>query len=249
MQRFMKKIISAIFLFCAHAGFCQAPAKEAIHYISLNNAIQQGQYDGVSPLNWVRDLADFGVGSEENLKSEVVAIDGSFYKIGANGEAELMKGDDLLSYAALKNFTPDIIVRYEEPINFEELQRYLDKVVDLNEFSAIRIDALFESATFRCYAEQVKPYKPMDEIPEVNFTKENIKGTLVGFYTPSSASVMNSPSYHFHFIDDERKTGGHFKAGVLRGLVIHIDHAQAITIHLPPSESLDHVDLNKITKN
>jgi acetolactate decarboxylase len=245
----MKKTLSLVFLFSYVGVFSQSAPSEAIHYISLNNAIHSGQFDGISPVKWVRDLANFGVGSEEKLRSEVIVLDGSFYKVTASGELTLMKGDDQLAYAALKQFTPDTTIRYEKPFRYDEVLSYLDKVIDLNGFSAIRIDALFDFATFRCYAEQTKPYKPIDEVPEIIFTKQNVRGTLVGFYTPKSANVMNSPAYHFHFIDDEHKNGGHFKTGILRELVIQVDYAQAITIHLPPVESLKHIDLNKVSPN
>lgn len=240
----MKKILFIIVTFASLNVAAQPD--EAIHYISLNHAIQQGQFDGVSPLGWVKDLANFGIGSEEKLRSEIVVLDGKFYKIPASGKAELLKSDDMLAFAAIKDFSADTVIKYDKPITLEALHTYLSSIIDKNAFSAIRIDAIFDNIIFRTFAEQTTPYKPIDQITEIVFSREHMRGTMVGFYTPASAEVLNSPAYHFHFIDHDRSTGGHVKAAVIRFLEIQIDYAQAATIHLPPRETVKHIDLSAI---
>ncbi|RAV98698.1 acetolactate decarboxylase [Pseudochryseolinea flava] len=242
----MKTFLTTLLIFIVFRTIGQPD--EAIHYVSLNHAIHEGQFDGVSPVSWVKGLANFGLGSEEKLKSEVVVLDGKFYKIPASGKVEQLKSDDQLAFAALKQFVPDTTVRFDKPITLEELQNYLSKIIDVNAFSAIRVDATFDHAIFRSFEEQQKPYKPITDITETVFTKENIRGTIVGFFTPKSAEVLNSPAYHFHFIDEARETGGHLKAAVLRMMEIQIDYAQAATIHLPSRESIKHIDLNTTKK-
>jgi acetolactate decarboxylase len=37
----------------------------------------------------------------------------------------------------------------------------------------------------------------------------NVKGTLVGFYIPGYMKEINVAKYHFHFVTDDMKSGGH----------------------------------------
>jgi alpha-acetolactate decarboxylase len=36
-----------------------------------------------------------------------------------------------------------------------------------------------------------------------------VKGTLFGFYTPTFAQTINVPGFHFHFITEDKTSGGH----------------------------------------
>ena len=59
---------------------------------------------------------------------------------------------------------------------------------------------------------------------------------------------MNSPTFHFHFIDDNKSTGGHVLDCNLKNGSIEIDYAKELHIQLPDIQSTDHIDLNELIK-
>ena len=77
------------------------------------------------------------------------------------------------------------------------------------------------------------------------FEKSDIYVDMVGFYTPKTAKMLNSPVYHFHSIDQEKTTGGHVLDFIIEDVSIEIDHATELKVQLPTLESVDHINLNK----
>jgi len=63
----------------------------------------------------------------------------------------------------------------------------------------------------RSIFKQTKPYRRSWKSSTNSrfFEFNNIKGTLVGFRCPPYLASLNFPGYHFHFIDEARKAGGH----------------------------------------
>ena len=67
---------------------------------------------------------------------------------------------------------------------------------------------------------------------------------MVGFYTPEKAKMLNSPVYHFHFLDKEHTTGGHVLDFTIDQAEVKIDHAKELKVKLPPLDAVDHINLN-----
>lgn len=61
----------------------------------------------------------------------------------------------------------------------------------------------------------------------------DIEGSLVGFRTPDYAQGMTGAGYHFHFIDDARRSGGHAFDFVLESGVILVDEDVDLHVELP----------------
>jgi len=222
----------------------QTPGDETIYFTSLNYAVQLGQFDGVTNVKALRPAGDFGLGSEARLKGEVVVLDGIFYSIDSNGKARVMEDEDSISYAALKSFRAECTTVVKNVSSIKALEEALSEKIQENAFAAIKIRAAFRFILFRSFEEEQEPFRPVDQIPEIKFERRNITGTLVGFYTPKSAEVLNSPTYHFHFIDDARTTGGHVLDINVAEASVEIDYAREIHIKLPAVAATEHVDLN-----
>ena len=222
---------------------------ETIYFTSLNYAIHQGQFDGVSTVKSLRSKGDFGLGSESRLKGELVVLDGAFFSIDSEGKARLMEDGDSIAYAAIKSFTPDTRLSIENISSMEDLEELLAEQIDQNSFAAIKVHATFHTIYLRSFEEQQKPYRTVDEVPEIKFDRDDIKGTMVGYYTPRSAEVLNSPVFHFHFIDDHKTTGGHVLDIDLSKGSVEIDFAKEVHVQLPDTKSTDHVDLNTKIKS
>lgn len=71
-----------------------------------------------------------------------------------------------------------------------------------------------------------KPYPTLVEAlkdKQTEFTKKNIKGTLVGLYCPNYMGELNSKGWHFHFISDDRKHGGHILELAVKNGEVQLD--------------------------
>lgn len=222
----------------------QTQGDETIYFTSLNYAIQLGQFAGVTTVKALKSSGDFGLGSEARLKGELVVLDGKFYSIDANGKARVMEDEDSISYAAIKSFRAEVNTVVKNVSSLKELEKVLAQKISENSFAAIRVHAAFRVIKFRSFEEQEEPFRPVDQVPEIKFERENITGTMVGYYTPKSAEVLNSPTYHFHFIDDARTTGGHVLDIDVAEASVEIDYAREIHIKLPEGTATEHVDLN-----
>jgi acetolactate decarboxylase len=238
--------LSLLFVLIGLVSHAQAP--DAIHYTSLNSAIYLGQYEGDQSARDLKKFGDFGVGSEERLASELIMLDGKIYSVPASGELTEMKPHAKIPFAAVKFFDPEISVTIKRKLTRQEFEQQLDSIIGVNRFAAVKVTARFSSITFRSYYEQQKPYKEISEAKEKFFVRKNFAGILVGFRTPKSADVLNSPVYHFHVIDLRKTTGGHLTEYVIEEAIIDIDYASQLVVDLPNPDKLQHVDLSKHVK-
>jgi acetolactate decarboxylase len=222
-----------------------SPKADVIFYASLNRAIHQGQYEGVMTVADLLKHGDHGVGSTDRLTYELVITDGKAYGIPADGKAYELPDTTRIAFAAIRAFQPDQTQHLSRHLNLNDLENYLDSLITRNAFAAIRIKGRFPSIRYRSFQPQSPPYRPTDEVPNVIFTRSNLEATLVGFYTPASAEVINSPVYHFHFLDQERTTGGHVLDLIVAEAEIEVDYARGLQVSLADSSLLKHIDLTK----
>lgn len=221
---------------------------DGILYSSLNYAVQLGQYDGVASLKELKQHGNFAVGSQHGLAAELVMLDGVAYRISIDGKATLMPDSATLPFAACKLFTAEQKWTVTKSLTLQQLQAYLDSLLNTNRFSAIKITGKFSSLKYKCYSPQQKPYPPLKETPAKFFDSTNISGTMVGFFTPKSALVLNSPNYHFHFINNALTSGGHVEECVAESITIEADYATDIKVKLPAAVSMQHINLDSAMK-
>ena len=71
---------------------------------------------------------------------------------------------------------------------------------------------------------------------------------MVGFWTPSYASSLNVPGYHFHFVSDDRRHGGHvLDHGDLRAqqLKVEVQRESDLRLVLPQTKACLEADLSR----
>ncbi len=219
--------------------------KGNIHYFSLNKAIHNGQYDGFIEIGKLKKYGNFGLGSFEKLSHEFVMKDGIAYGIPEDGKVYTMPDTALIAFAVTTDFKPDTSFKITESLKKAALYTYLNTVLKKNNFAAIEINGHFSHIKYRSFPPQSKPYKPSEEVPNVIFERENIDIDMIGYFTPLSAEVLNSPVYHFHFIDKNRTTGGHVLDFNIEKAEIKIAYSKEHTVHLPPDSIYSGINLNE----
>jgi len=210
---------------------------EALFQISSFNVFFEGNYDGNMTLSELEKQGDFGLGAMDQLDGELIGLEGEFYQIKLDGHAYPVSSQMTTPYAIVTFFETDESLAIEKgPVKYSTLKKSLDNLIlNKTHFYAIRIDGEFESVKIRSVPAQKKPYRRLTKIVkrEQKIQEiEGVKGTMVGFWFPRYICGINIPGYHFHFITEDRKRGGHLlDCRLMRGEV-RIDHISRLRLEL-----------------
>jgi len=115
---------------------------------------------------------------------------------------------------------------------------------------AIRLDGRFQRVRARSVPVQSPPYRPLAEVvaDQHVFELEDVEGTMLGFRFPAYVEGIEVAGYHLHFIDRERRRGGHvLDSRSAAGLRARLDPADDLHIELPPQVDLADPDLAAAT--
>jgi acetolactate decarboxylase len=221
---------------------------DRITQVSVINALMVGRYDGVMPVPELLRHGDFGLGTLDHLDGEMVVLDGRAFQV---------RGDGAVAEVGPGRSTPFAIVTpFEGADGFpcprvdglEELDARLDEALpQANHFVAIRVDGRFASITLRSVGRQEPPYRPLAEVAESQsvWTREDLAGTLVGIRGPAWVKGLNVPGYHWHFLSDDRKVGGHVLDCRIRDGRVRYDVCSDWLIKLDDSAGFDRADLGR----
>lgn len=197
--------------------------KATIYQTGTINSLVNAVYDGDRDIAWIKEQGDFGLGALPMMDGELIVCDGIFYRADANADLSVATDDSVLPFAVVSRFKPDQTFDLLNT-DFAGTADYLaNYFASKNLIYAVRIDGQFTRVHFRSEQCQPKPYRKMNEtMPELQrvYERDDIDGTLVGIWYPDYLSQVNVAGFHFHFVDKERRTGGHvFEFQLTRGQV------------------------------
>src|SRR5215210_871895 len=208
---------------------------------STIDALLEGRYDGDVSFAELEERGDFGLGTLEALDGEMVALDGGFYQIKADGRAYAIQSGTRTPFAVVTFFEPNLSRTLAGPLDLATFSASLDGLVG-GEAScyAVRVDGRFEYVKTRSVPRQRKPYPPLAEVVEhqPTFELHDVSGSLVGFRFPRYAQGLNVAGYHFHFITAERSAGGHVLEFQLARGELRVDSEADLRLELPPGVDL-----------
>jgi acetolactate decarboxylase len=217
-----------------------------ITQVSVINALMIGRYEGVMPITELRRYGDFGVGTLDHLDGELILLDGTAYQVRGDGVIASVGPDRSTPFAVVTNFEQDGEFPCPSVGNLADLDARLDDALpQKNSFLAIRIDGRFGSMTLRSVHYQTPPFRPLAEVAKSQsvWTHGEVRGTFVGVRCPTWVGGLNVPGYHWHFLSDDRKVGGHvLDCRILEGQVRY-DVCRDWMIKLDGSAELNGVDL------
>jgi acetolactate decarboxylase len=182
---------------------------------STFNSLKQGNYAGLFSYRDILTDVDLGLGTFEHLDGEMALVDGECWRLPVDGVAVPADPAGLTPFAVVTKFTPTITFAISSEVDFDGVVKlFAEKVPERNVPIAVRIDGLFDFIHFRsCYA-QAPPYPDLAEAARtgVQFKKERIAGSVVGFRFPAYLAGLNLPGFHLHFVSQDKSTGGHVLA-------------------------------------
>jgi len=180
--------------------------------VSVINALMIGRYDGVMPVPELLKYGDFGLGTLDHLDGEMIVLDGHAYQVRGDGVIREVGSDRSTPFATVTRFEKDGDFPCQQLGKLSELETHLDDAVRAkNNFLSVRVDGQFASIKLRSVHRQKPPYKPLAEVAksQSEWTHDDVSGTLVGIRCPTWVKGLNVPGYHWHFLSDDRKIGGH----------------------------------------
>lgn len=170
-----------------------------------------GLFGGTLTAEELLKHGDFGIGTAEGLNGELIILDGVAYQALADGTVNVLNGDEMLPFANVNvaKFEGRVVL---PGVKMNDVAATLAKELSYqNTFVAIKISGTFKTVQTRVVKEQQRPYPTLSATASKQqiFNVENIKGTVVGYYTPALFEGAGVAGMHLHFIDDQHQFGGH----------------------------------------
>lgn len=225
----------------------EEPEDDLLFQVSTIDALMQCIYDGVITVGELRQHGDLGIGTFEGIDGEMIAIDGDYYQVKADGVAYPVSDSSMTPFATVTYFERDLTANITAS-NLTELCSALDAILpSKNLFYAIRIDGTFPYVKTRSIAKQYRPYQPLAELTanQSIFEFRSVNGSIVGFYTPEYVKGLNVPGYHLHLITSDRSAGGHILDLSLNSSLVQLDITNEFEMILPTSGDFVGVDLTQ----
>jgi len=198
----------------------QSP-RDVLYQVSTLSALSGGDYDGRVPFRVLKSHGDFGLGTFDRLDGEMVAVDGRFFRVQANGLVSDAPPDETTPFAAVTHFKSDDTLRLTGGASCATLMTLLEQRLPSREMLyAIRIGGSFSWLQTRSVPAQHPPYVPLAEAlqEQVVFTLSDIDADMVGFWLPAVLQNVNAAGFHFHALARDWSSGGHV-------LDCQVDHA------------------------
>jgi acetolactate decarboxylase len=220
--------------------------QRGIYQTSTMAALLDGVYDGDVTFAEIAKHGDFGLGTFNQLDGEMVAVEGQFYRLRADGTATPVDPQETTPFAQVTFFSTDTTHRLDGPVQRAGLEAFIDTLTaSKNLFYAIRVDGRFQEVHTRTVAKVEQPYPAFVEATrhQATTTFTNVHGTLIGFRTPDYAQGLGVAGYHLHFLTEDRTGGGHVIDFTLDKATIHISAQVDVHLNLPQTPAFMSADL------
>jgi acetolactate decarboxylase len=217
--------------------------------VSTSGALVAGVYSGMVSCATILRHGDFGLGTFADLDGEMIVVDGRVYQIQGSGRVTEAARDAEAPFAVVTWFKPETEASINDVSSYKELEARCDALrCSGNIFHAIRLDGRFKRVRTRA----VNPPQPGTRLAdaakaqsEFNFTE--IDGSLIGLWSPGFSSAFSVAGYHFHFLSNDRRHGGHVLDVEADRLHLKIEPLTDFHLALPETESFLRADLSKST--
>lgn len=234
------KVYLLIGLIClgSFPGFSQQKKKIIYQYAPISSLLE-GVYDGNITALEFKKLGNLGIGTLNTLDGEMLVLNDTVFQVRTDGIPVAAKPDTKIPFGTIVNFISDQNFESKESMPLIDFQKALDSgLISDNLVYAFKISGEFPFMRVRSVPAQSKPYpRLIDAIKkQVVFEYKNIKGTLVGFKVPKFMDGVNVPGYHFHFISDDRKFGGHVLDCTTGALAVQVESLDKLELVLPDSD-------------
>jgi acetolactate decarboxylase len=221
----------------------------SLFQVSTSGALVTGVYSGAITVQALLSHGDFGLGTFENLDGEMVVLDGRAYRVRGTGEVSEAAPDAAAPFAVVTRLSPVVDLRTKPIATLSDLSAICDSFRSSgNIFYAIRLDGTFTHVRTRAVSPTANGGRLTDAAKtQHEFYFSDVSGTLVGIWSPGFSSAFSIAGYHFHFLTNDRRHGGHLLQCSAQSLRLRIEALTEFHLALPETEAFLKADLNKNT--
>jgi len=223
-------------------------SRNMLYQIGTIRSLLTGVYEGDLRFDELAHYGNFGLGTFDAVNGEMIALDGCFYRIDAEGGAHVAAPHMKTPFAVVKHFKqtqPYELSKFNDLIS---LQKHITTILESrNIIYALRLKGNFIRASLRSEHPQPQGHKPLNETiahVQTTFDFHHIEGTMVGFWFPEYMKAINVPGFHFHFLDASHQLGGHLFNIALQHGILEIMPLFDFGMHLIHTPLFEHVNLN-----
>jgi len=224
------------------ATVCDA-AKNSFYQVALLQSLMLGEFDGSISVTELKKHGDFGLGTFDKVNGEMIVLDGHVYQALSDGTVREAQDDYTIPFASVAFFENAKNIELPAIGCAAELKSVLDAVISkncANYFYLVKIPVRNARVSVRSVQKQKKPYRPLDRVINTDqavFNYGSITGTVIGVYCPDYMSQLNAAGWHFHFLSEDKKSGGHLLEIALGKSTAMIAQVDSFEMDLPDSVS------------
>jgi acetolactate decarboxylase len=197
----------------AHKEPIKKTDSDVFYHYSIWEAFVNKIYDGTLTASELKEKGNIGLGSYNALDGELIMLDGVLYEALGDGTVIIVDDSTKIAYANAAFYKEDKSFNFGFTPDYENLRKQLNQQMgSKNFFYAFKIHGTFSQLKLGGVPKQEKPYTEGLDVLIPNrpvFDKENITGTMVGFYCPDFIGKINVAGFHLHFVSDDKKSAGH----------------------------------------
>ncbi|KAK3067949.1 hypothetical protein LTR53_014848 [Teratosphaeriaceae sp. CCFEE 6253] len=217
-----------------------------IYQYSLLNALMDGVSETGITAAKLASKGNQGLGTFSRMNGELLMLDGKVYQLQAEGNVREADASDQIPFAVSTQFvsqqTRKVALKDKNAID-ETLSAFNDHAKNL--FMTYRINGHFDYLKCRTVRGQEYAGQPLSELGDKQSVEEyrGVEGTVIGFRTPKNWQGFGVAGEHLHFIDGERKAGGHVLEVRAEGVEMQMAVASNVHVELPTSEDFNTASL------
>ena len=189
---------------------------------------------------------DTGLGTFEDVDGEMIVLDGRCYRADETGRVTQASPDTGVPFASVARVEDARAFQLGPVEDVKALKTELDLKIEegfgLNSMHVARIDGFFErvcarsESPFRSHHVSLKDVLAKTQ-KDYEFTQ--VEGSLICVYYPDYMDGINAAGWHFHFVSDDRRRGGHVFELRLKQGAVKLKKIDRIEICLPNEPAFD----------
>ena len=219
--------------------------QHTLFQVSTSRALVEGVFGGYTTVEQLKQFGDFGLGTFDQLDGEMILLDGHCYQALQEGGIHEVDDEATVPFATVTRFSTDHAFQLKQVSSFSDFTNQLDQIKpSSNLFAGFRVEGNFKTLALRAACRAEKEEKLVEAISHQSvFSVDDVVGTLVGFWAPPYSSAISVPGYHFHFVDEKRKLGGHVFDLTAESLEVAVHLENEIHLALPETREFLEADL------
>lgn len=217
-----------------------------IYQYSLLNALMAGACEKGTTVEKFSKTGNQGLGTFARMEGELILLDEAVYQLREGGSVHVADQSAVIPFAVSTNFRP----RETRTLPLQNKTAIGGALSEHNPhahnlFLTYRIEGRFEYVKCRTVGGQEYDGQPLSELGDKQSVMEyeDVDGVIVGIRSPVTFQGFSVAGEHSHFIDRDRKVGGHVLELKAKSVRMSIATASNIHMELPVSDEFDEADL------